>query len=350
MRLSKIPLAALCIGGLMIVIPRQEHPASLNRSAAMPGRKSITFIMGEDKTPQPYYALAADHFALDAEAKTNYVIRTCHTLEAVIQYLNSAAERDEMPWDVVNIVAHGNPQTGLNLYITENGYKATPKRLLQAALRGDTPVLESGVVDSMTQINFYSCGIGTSAMIQVSLRQIFKPAEGASAKIYCSSDFIVFHPSLTGAAPRMVRASYWPYYFRRGYRPSDSEIIHALRNEYPEEDIAWSAALDQNVPSDSIEEYHGEYHIPVSYTRIYETKEERPSVGTADEKMLWVRSQPEIREQLDQAGIPEDRYSWTVNRIIHTQPDGKQVPAIKAIGMATVLYVLKENPTSPSYP
>lgn len=324
-----------------LIVPEERTQERLFTSAV--DRRSITFIMGEDKTPQPFYALAAQHFALDAREKSDYVIHTCRTLGGVIDFLNTSPLRGTAPWSVVNIVAHGNPQTGLNLYIRESGHKATPKRLVQAALRGDIPDLQPGVADSLTKINIWSCGVGKSPLINVAMQQIFKSASGDSVQVYCSPHFVIFHPSVVGSAPRRLNASYWPYYFRRGYRPGNVEIAEALRRQYPDEVIAWDIALEEELHCDSDSVYHGEYHIPVSYLRIYHTKEERPPLETEAQKMQWVMSQPEINQQLEDAGIPIDKYHWTVNKIIHTTEDGSKVPAIKAIGMSTVLYVLKEE-------
>lgn len=343
-RLTGSIILLVLIGVLTVVnlIVPEERVQELLFVPAVNG-KSVTFIMGEDKTPQPFYALAAQHFALDTQEKTDYVIHTCRTLGAVIDFLNTSPLRGAAPWSVVNIVAHGNPQTGLNLYIMESGHKATPKRLVQAALRGDTPELQPGVADSLTRINIWSCGIGKSPLINVAMQQIFKSATGDSVKVYCSPHFVIFHPSVNGPAPRRLKASYWPYYFRRGYRPGNAEIAEALRRQYPDETIAWDRALKEELHCDTVSVYHGEYHIPVSYLRIYGTKAERPPLETEAQKMQWVTSQPEIKQQLEDAGIPIDKYHWTVNKIIHTTEDGSKVPAIKAIGMSTVLYVLKQE-------
>ena len=56
-------------------------------------------------------------------------------------------------------------------------------------------------------------------------------------------------------------------------------------------------------------------------------------------------SQPELKKQIAETGIPEALFQWTVNKIVHTREDGSTVPAVKAIGMATVLYILDEHPS-----
>ncbi|NNF21379.1 MAG: hypothetical protein HKN67_05525, partial [Saprospiraceae bacterium] len=91
-------------------------------------RKSITFIMGEDKTETSYYTNAREHFVLNKYEKTDFVVNSCRTLACVIEYLNHSEERGMYPWSVINIVAHGNPKTGLNLKLFDEGPKATPKR------------------------------------------------------------------------------------------------------------------------------------------------------------------------------------------------------------------------------
>lgn len=337
----EILLSSALLIACLNVIESEDKPREV-LFEEIPDRKSVTFIMGTDKTAQPFYALASQHFAMDTHERTDYVIHTCRTLEAVIDFLNTSTLRGKRPWSVVNIVAHGNPQTGLNLFITEGGYKATPKRLVQAVLRGDTPEILRGTTDSLTRINFWSCGIGTSPMMTIALQQIFNNAGGDSVQVYCSPHFVIFHPSPSGGAPYRLKASYWPYYFKRGYRPGNHEIIEALRTQYPEERVAWDVAI-QHERRNSGSVYHGEYHIPVSFTRIYATKEERPALETEAQKMQWVKSQPEIIQQLEDADIPIDRYQWTVNKVVHTTEEGVKVPAIKAIGMSTVLYVLREE-------
>ena len=340
--LSLIIAAAVVSARLIEPESRDQHALFIKNEE----QRSITFIMGQDKTDKPFYSLASTHFTLDEDEGTDYVIQTCRTLGSVIDYLNTSEERGDQPWSVVNIVAHGNPQNGLNLKITEGGHKATPKRLVQAVLRGDAPAFLDGVLDSMTKINFWSCGIGNSPLIKTALGRIFRPASGDSANVYCSPHFVIFHPSESSAVPLRLKASYWPYYFKRGYRPGDYEITKALRTQYPDVDIDWDEALERQQRSGSAEAYHGEYHIPVSYTKIFSTKGARPNFESESEKINWAISQPAIMEQVAESGIPLDRFQWTVNKILYTKDDGTRVPAVKAIGMATVLYVLKEVPAS----
>ncbi|MDX1478668.1 MAG: hypothetical protein R3301_13240 [Saprospiraceae bacterium] len=336
-------VVVLVAGYALLTVTERADQTGLFES--IDGRQSITFIMGEDKTEQPFYRLASEHFALHPEERTDHVVHACRTLDHVIQYLNTSSQRGGQPWSVINIVAHGNPQTGLNLYIKEGGHKATPKRLVQAALRKDLPALQAGTVDSSTRINFWSCGIGKSPLINLALKQLFRTDNGDSARVYCSPHFVIFHPSREQAAPYRLKASYWPYYFRRGYRPGNLEIAAALRTDHPDANIDWLDALSREEPDSANAVYHGEYHIPVSYTRIYPSKGARPVFDDEGDKIRWALSQPALTSQIAETGIPADQFHWTVHKIIHPLEHGTRVPAVKAIGMATVLYILREDGT-----
>ena len=302
---------------------------------------SVTFIMGSEEEGAGFYSNAAEHFSHNEVEKTDIVVRTCRTIGDVITYLNKSSLRGQQPWSIVNIVAHGNPNTGLSIDITESGHRATPRRLLQAVVRGDTPRLNRGVIDSTTKINFWSCGIGKSAMLNLALRRMFCTSDGGTADVYCSPHFVMFQPSGHDGITKRIKASYWPYYYRRGYRPSDSEIAQALAIQYPQEDLNWTAALNQQNYSDTTDVCYGEYHIPVRYIKVYAAKEDRPDFTSDEEKIAWALDQPAIRDQIEESGIPKDRFNWTIHKIKHKTDDGRWVPAVKAIGMATVLYVLR---------
>ncbi len=303
------------------------------------GRTSITFIMGEDKTEVDYYSNAIDHFVFDTDEKTDLVVNTCRTIKHVIDYLNNSSERGNVPWSIINVVAHSNPKTGLNLDLFDEGPKATPKRLLQAVLLGSLPKLRKSRVDKDTKINFWSCGIGKNPIINLSLKAIFKPEEGDSAQVYCSPHFVIFHPSKNGDSAQRLKASYWPYYYKRGYRPSISEIEYAMRNEFPDEEIDWSSALNSETMDSSA--FHQSYHIPISYIKVFTKKTDRPDFDSENSKIEWIKSQRSIRDQLYDTDIPFEKFNWQVNKIIHTDESGNRVPAVKAIGMATVLNVLR---------
>ena len=300
---------------------------------------SVTFIMGSDKQGSNYYSLATEHFLYNEKERTDLVINSCRTVSDIITFLNTSKLRNDNPWSVVNIVAHGNPNTGVNLYLSDEGEKATPKRMLQAVLIDSLPKVNSLVVNSDTNINIWSCGIGKNPLITMSMNKIFQPSDGDSISVYCSPHFVIFQPDSITNVIRRLSLSYWPYYYKRGYRPSQSEIANEMSQQYPNDSLNWNQAINEKEASDLFSE---EYHIPVSYTKIYDQKSDRPDLSTKKQQMNWLLSQNSIVSKVEDAGIPLDKFHWQVRKIIHTNQYGEKVPAVKAIGMATVMNVLQK--------
>ncbi len=298
-------------------------------------RKSITFLMGEDKPGYQYFTLAEEHFLYDEIEKTDELVKSCRSLEDLISYLNKTEETEK--YSNIQIVLHGNPYNGLSLPIQTEGPRATPKNLVKAMLQGRLPSLETNAIDSLTKINFWACGIGKNPFINMALDSFFNPSHGLEPQIYSSPHFVIFDTPKDSFTPKRLKASYWPYVYKRGYRPGDSEIAEAMRTQFPESDISWNEAIEND---DLQNMYKNEFHIPVSWTVTYPSKESRPNVTTELEKMNWVRTQTELMDKISETQIPIDKFTWTVNKIIHTKDDGTKVPAIKGIGMATVLCIM----------
>lgn len=304
-----------------------------------PGRTSITFLMGEDKTDIPFFEKAELHFSLHPEEGTDLIVKSLRSFEAVIKYLNDYGTPG-VSWGTINIVLHGNPNTGLRTLITDGGHVATPKRLIQAFLLESTPRFNNGTIDSMTQLNIWGCGIGKNPVVKIALQQLLQTENGVKPKLYCSPHFVIFKEKDDRRIPVRLNLSYYPYYFKRGYQPSHSEIRHAMMNQYPDAEINWDVALAET--SENEEFFHHSYHIPVSYLKIFKQKSDRPELSSQKQKIEWVKAQKELMYQIADSGIPFEKFHWRVHKIIHTDTEGNVVPAVKAIGMSTVMCFLKE--------
>ena len=305
---------------------------------AVPERKSITFLLGHDKPGYQYFKLAEEHFLFDEKEKTDIMVKSCRSFEDMIEYLNNA--ENQAPWSAIQVVLHGNPYNGLSVPIVNEGPRSTPKNLVKAIMDNHLPKLETNTIDSTTKINFWGCGIGKNPFIKIALDTFFQLPEGGTPEIYTSPHFVIFKKVNDGSAPKRLKASYWPYIFKRGYRPGNEQIAAALKRQFPEADVNWSSAIKSSQPDESNNEFQNNFHIPVSWTVIYPSKESRPAVKTEKQKLEWIKSQEELMAQVEALNIPLEKFTWTVNKIIHTKSNGQKVPAIKAIGMATVLCVL----------
>lgn len=301
-------------------------------------RQSITFVMGEDKPNASFFSLAEDHFLYDPVEKTEKVIKYIRDLQSLILFLN---DHSETPYGLINVVVHGNMWSGLSTAIKAEGERSYPKELYKAILHGQLPTLQPGAVDNNTQVNIWACGIGKNPLINIALDMLFTNSDGRRADLYVSTDFVIFYERERGPAGR-TSASYWPYFFRQGYRPSESVILNALKRKFPKDTVAWGTAL-KNRSYVHAEPFSTTFDIPVQWLVIYETKEERPSIETLEEKILWVSSQNELMGKIESLNIPLEDFNWTVDKIIYTDSLGDQHPAIRAIGMSTVLCILERG-------
>ncbi|MGK0278846.1 MAG: hypothetical protein ACI9RU_001612 [Litorivivens sp.] len=297
-----------------------------SRSAEVPN--NIVFLMGHDKWGSSYFQHAEEYYRTNDSAENFMVVHHCKTLADVINYLNA----EDTIFKTIDIVAHGNAATGLNLYLSEGGYKATPKRMVQEVILRDLPRLTEGVVDSSSTIRVWSCGIGENLLVAHSLPLILKPEIGPYAHVECSKHFVVFKPDQEGVIQRYA-AAYYPYQYKRGLKPALSIIALNMQNRFPEVDINWSDAIaDDNNFID--------YHLPISFTRTYINKEDRPDIGIEKQQLMYVRDQPEIRDQLDEIDMDYDDFSWSVSKRKELQDDGTYTFCIKAVGMTTLLCFL----------
>lgn len=304
------------------------------------GKKSITFLLGKDKPGYNYFELAELHFLYDEEEKTDLIIKSCSSIEDMINYLNHNAT--EEPLGTIQVVLHGNPWSGLSLPIINEGPRATKRNLVKAIMNNPLPAIKASSIDSNTKINFWGCGIGKNPFIKIAMEEFFELQDGSIPKIYASPHFVIFKYAPEQDVVKRIKASYWPYFFKRGYRPSDALIESELKSQFPGTNIKWSAAINQEEVEDE-KAFQNSFHIPVSWLVIYPTKESRPSVKSNIEKIDWVKSQNQLMDQISALEIPFEKFQWTVNKIIHTKADGTKVPAIKGIGMTTVICVMESS-------
>lgn len=297
-------------------------------------RQSITFILSTDSPGKNYFTLATEHFTKHQSEKTDIVTSECRSIACVIKYLNNAV--NDHPWSTINLIAHGNAKTGLNLYLSDGGHKATPKRMVQEVALASLPQLKANVVDSKSKINLYACGIGTNPMNALSMKAIFRPMTGPWPEVECAEEYIIFRPDENGIVQKL-KASYWPYYYKRGYRPSISEIEQQMKSLYPKDDQLWAEILQH--PSDSL--LTKDYHIPISFTKYYQKKDERPDFNSQEEKEKWAKSQPHIINKLEELNMSYNDFHWRIDKRIIKDAEGNNRYAVKAIGMTTALCFLR---------
>ncbi|NND05051.1 MAG: hypothetical protein HKN87_01615 [Saprospiraceae bacterium] len=280
-------ISILPIIGMYLVLLKPKWLNSQERFITYSKRPSVTFIMGVDKPGQQYFGLAEHHFLWHPDESTMTIVKSCRDLSSVLSYLNTHAS-DTEPWGIINIVLHGNVWSGLSLAMWPEGPRAYPKELFRAARENRFPRLDNQSVDEETRVSFWACGIGKNPLINLALREICTTGEVVRPNVFASPHFVLFKAK--DEYVERYAASYWPYFFKRGYRPSISEIDYDHSLRFPEANVDWSAILmeDQQTSTENI--CKEEFHIPVSCTVLYEDNHDRPSVGSIEEQMTWIRS------------------------------------------------------------
>ncbi len=337
--MKKLFSVVLAIVILVFILSMKPRLDSCN--AEPQPRPSITFIVGEDKPGNNYFTQAEEYFTWNERDKTDKIVKTCRSLGDIITHLNDTANRDKISWGTVNVVLHGNVWTGLSMDITQGGHRATPKRLVQSVLLKSYPDVFSQSMDSCTQLNFYGCGIGKNPMVVQSLNKIFTNDQGVRPELFISPDYVVFSSTNHTSSPMMLRANYWPYIFKRGYQPSLGSIAQELKKTYPTKEVNWKEALEREEMTEEERSFNQSFHIPVVHTVLYDDANARPDVDTEEEKQAWIAEQDALLEKISAVGISQDKFTWTIHKIRYTHSDGTVEPAIKAIGMATILCVLE---------
>lgn len=161
------------------VSPIQLTGAVLN--VAVDQRLDITFIL------DPSLKVATTLFQAHPNFKTDDVVTHVESLDGVRQYIASSSGPR---FGVINIVAHGSPQTGLDVPIVQGGASASVHQLL---LSKQADVSMAHRIDSNTEIRIYGCGVGADPKLVSALDAFFagsKPAN--SPTVYALEEFIEF--------------------------------------------------------------------------------------------------------------------------------------------------------------
>ena len=288
------------------------------------------FLLGEDKDEQQYFTLAEEFFRTDSAMQCSKFVTHIRSIEELIYFLNR--QDTNTPIERIELVTHGNVWSGLSVRIFDGGERAYPKELLKATVNDQLPRLKDGILNEHTVINVWACGIGTNPLLNIGVSNCFESESGIKPKVNLTKKFVVF--KRVGDNVKMVKASYWPYFFKKGYRPSDKTIARELKRQFPNKDL--TAILNDSKNEAMIEEFN----VPIKWTVTYPTKEARPSLNSEEEEMAWIKSQPKLVQRIKDLSIPINQYNWKVQKVLDYRDDGTVVPCIQALGMSTVRCLL----------
>ncbi len=306
-------------------------------------KNTITFILGTDsKANNPYFEKAGQYFRFSTENKTEWVVDSCKTLEEIKAFLRENHPGDA-PWGTINLVVHGNEWTGISLPVNEGASKRTSKnKLAQYNLSPATPPLSDQQIDKNTLVKVYACGLGKDTLLLNQLSIAFGGHDHDRPTVESTPYFVQFLDKnhLTGQVD-LHQAEYFYAFFKNGYRPGDIRLSRQLSSRFPDAGIDWRGALSRTSPRFSGDTYQYTIDVPVVWIVTYPNKDLRPTLGTKEAQQTWLNQQTALKQSLEKMDIPEEMFNWHFREIMYETEAGEEVPAIKVIGLSSVVLVLR---------
>jgi len=296
-------------------------------------RESITFILGEDReTDNPFYREATLFYSSHPDANTDYLVASCRSLGEVHQYLKQYPPCNGRPWEIVNLVSHGNPWSGLSVRISPGvAGRSTTDRINEAV---DARVFEpynDSVVDCETEIFLHGCGLGRSPELLQSVARAFRSTAGMPV-VRASVLFENYSREQGALYPERYLADAYFVSYPMGRVPEKYELMNSFRDKYATAAIEWHTALQHESPRHVGDAYHYTMEVPVKV--IVRDHDE-----AGDE--AWINTHPEVVAAVQRTGLTPEDFAWTVRDAWVNNDDGTRTKAVYVRGYATLVIVLK---------
>jgi hypothetical protein len=308
-------------------------------------RRSVTFIMGEDRAgDNRFYGAAWDFFRLNEHARTDESERSLRCLLDVRNYLENHRPDNGRPWGVVNIVVHTYEWGGLSVPVQEGEGRADVPALRQASASGAFKPLSDGVVDCRTEIRIQGCALGRDSLLLHGLSTTFGGRDRQRPQVSSSRCF-VFYGSVredgAAVAADQFLAEYWYVVYPKGRREGNPALAGRLRDRYPQVGVDWRAALGRKAPRWNGDLYARLYQLPARWLTVYPDSASRPVLTGSRQKREWLEQQAELSAYLGRLDLGFDDFAWTVRDTVVPDSGGRR-PAIEAVGRGTVACVLRD--------
>jgi hypothetical protein len=328
---------------------RSSNP-SLNKGETQPistsgtPRESITFILGEDDDLEnPYYTKAANYYRYNHVGKTDRLNTSCRSLLETRNFLQNNPPQNGQPWGIINMVVHANEWTGIGIpVLPDSKWKASAGVINSLVESGDFPSLENDLVDAQTELIIHGCGLGKNKDVLKAMAVAFGGKDDFRP-IVRSSRYFVYYESDDYDPQNCNRylAESWNAYFPTGKFPGEIKLARKLTAAYPDSKINWRNALSKTVPQFSGDAFQHSFKIPIIWYVTYPDAASRPELKTEEQKMAWLGEQQELHEVIKNNGFTKADFSWTIRKATYEFDDGTEEPAVKAIGLCTIVSVLK---------
>lgn len=295
-------------------------------------RPSITFIVDTDQDGDSYFLLAKEYYLRQA-GRTDYVIDECLSLECILTYLSSASFHSHLPWGQVNVVAHGNPWTGLSLQTLEDvAGRTVTNSIIAELVNGNIVPLDTALVDRETRIEFIACGLGQNVVLLEALEMAVVGLRELPPEVTSSSFFVDFFRDDMGNVEKRYLMPHYAFY-RTAYRPANLHLARQLSQRYPNASIDWLSGMDRTRWIDRSDVFSKRFNVPINW-KVPLPQGQSPSLNSESEKIDFIAKQEDLVTLLTEYDIPIDKFRWNISI---------EKNYIQIKGKATVLCVLEEK-------
>ena len=303
-------------------------------------RPTITFILGADRYDvNPYYANALRYYRQNPHANPGQLVTACRSLREVCQYLEQHVPPGK-PWGTINLVAHGNAWTGMDLPVLPgDSSRTSAATLLAAQAAGQLPPLPDRVLDARTEIRLHGCALGLDTALLMTLSQTLGGADKTCPKVVSTRFFNQYE--LEGGCMQQGLAEFWYTSYPTYQRPTPEQLARSLGNKYPNNDLQWADALSRRRPRWAGDTYWRPVVVPVQWAVTYPDSAVRPALATPEAQQRWLEGQTDLQSALQRLGLPADKFRWSFRTETMAFEDGATEPAIVVEGQTTVCCVLR---------
>lgn len=296
--------------------------------------QEVTFILGKDKSSKnPYYQTAQAYFSTDSLESTPLIVSSCSTMLEVRNWLFHHAPI-QGAWQRINLVAHGNEWTGINVPVLANGVRCSAQGLERAIHDGHFSALPDAVVNEHTNINIFGCNVGKDSLLLEVMSLAFGGSDTQRPAISSARYFNVFEHH-GDSISRHLAATYFVA-FPAGSFPGNKSLAQQFTKKYPCEDINWKKALITLTPHDDKRPYVHYFNIPAEWAVLYQSKNKLPILNTGMDSLQWVGAQADLQYTLDQMQLPMEKFKWEIR-----DDEYKGLPIRIALGQSIIYCILK---------
>lgn len=300
---------------------------------------AVTFILGEDQTSKnQYYESALQYFSTDSIESTPLVVTNCKSLAAVREFLLKNSPTTGA-WQHINLIAHGNEWTGLNVPIVPEGERCTQAALQTAMLQKIIKPLPNQTVNDRTRLHIVGCNVGKDTLLLKTISRAFGGSDTARPLVSAARYFNIFEKEKV-EMNRHLAKSYFVS-IPAGKFPGNRHVESLFKNKYGAEKMNWFKALLTLKPETPEMPYVHYFNIPATWTVVFPNEKERPILETEAEEWDWVNQQEIFMQQLENMDLQPDNFQWTTENLTFAAPNGQELPAIQISGQTIIYCILK---------